>query len=229
MGIVGGLVVAAMIASGGTLALIGTGLAAAGAFSGGLTIGQLITGEDLSGHKLSSEQKAEMGGELVGGVAGGALGGGAGAKIFRGPAAVPVDAPPVDDSIVVPEGAPAQKIPPSTSRVPLPNPGESDMDFGTRAHQELPRIIGETNPGADGQYNVAPGRTGPDLQNPTGMNATYAEMKSLWGRQAPMIRQNWNWGFDPQTARYFFYDRNTGMVWEGIIQTEKFPSGRFRP
>jgi len=103
------------------------------------------------------------------------------------------------------------------------------MPYGTRVHQELPRIVGETNPGATGQYNVAPGLTGPDLANPAGMNATFGEMKSLWGRQAPMISQARNWGFDAQTGRYFFYDRNTGLVFEGIIQTEKFSSGSFRP
>jgi len=35
-------------------------------------------------------------------------------------------------------------------------------------------------------------------------------------------------GFDASEGRYFFYDRETGRVFEGIIQTEKFPSGRFR-
>jgi RHS repeat-associated protein len=114
------------------------------------------------------------------------------------------------------------------STVPLPNPGESARAYGTRVHQEFPRLLRETNPGAGGEFNVAPGLTGPDLANPTGMNATFAEMKSLWGRQSPMVSQARNWGFDAQTGRYFFYDRNTGLVFEGIIQTEKFPSGTFR-
>jgi hypothetical protein len=102
------------------------------------------------------------------------------------------------------------------------------MAYGSRVHQELPRIIGETNPGAGGTFNVAPGRTGADLANPTGVNATFGEMKSLWGRQNSMLSQAQNWGLDPQTGRYFFYDRNTGLVFEGIIQTEKLPSGAFR-
>ena len=101
--------------------------------------------------------------------------------------------------------------------------------MGLGLHQQLPRIVRETNPGAGGQYNVAPGLTGPDLANPTGMNATFAEMKSLWGKQSPMVTQARNWGFDAQTGRYFFYDRKTGLVFEGIIQTEKFASGAFRP
>ena len=29
-------------------------------------------------------------------------------------------------------------------------------------------------------------------------------------------------------GRYYFYDRDTGRVFEGIIQTEKYPSGKFR-
>jgi len=123
----------------------------------------------------------------------------------------------------------APKVALSHSKVPLPNPGENDMAFGTRAHQELPRIIGETNAGTRGLFNVAPGLTGPDLANPTGMNATFAEMKSLWGSQSPMVSQARKWGFNAQTGRYFFYDRNTGIVFEGIIKTEQYPSGRFRP
>jgi RHS repeat-associated protein len=134
----------------------------------------------------------------------------------------------VADSVVVHGSGTAPKVAPNQSTVPLPNPGETPMGYGTRVHQDLPSIVGQTNPGAGGQFNVAPGRTGPDLENPTGMNATFGEMKSLWGRQAPMLRQASRWGFDAQTGRYFFYDRETGIVFEGIIQTEKFPSGAFR-
>jgi hypothetical protein len=137
-------------------------------------------------------------------------------------------APAVENESVIIEGSGASKEATNKSTVPLPNPNESDMKYGTRVHQELPRVVGETNSGAGGKYNVAPGLTGEDLQNPTAMNATFGEMKSLWGKQAPMIRQAKNWGFDAQTGRYFFYDRTTGWVFEGIIQTEKFPSGRFR-
>jgi len=136
---------------------------------------------------------------------------------------------PTSETIVIEGSGSAPRVAPSQSTVPLPNPGESTMAYGSRVHQELPRIVSETNPGAGGRFNVAPGLKGPDLANPTGMNAAFAEMKSLWGRQGPMVSQARNWGFDAQTGRYFFYDRNTGLVFEGIIQTEKFPSGAFRP
>lgn len=140
--------------------------------------------------------------------------------------------PPLQTAIAPAQGAPltspARAIP-TRPTVPLPNVGESDMAYGTRVHQEFPRIVQETNPGAGGEYNVAPGLTGEDLAHPTGMNANYAEMKSLWGKQSDMLRQARKWGYDAQSGRYFFYDRNTGQVYEGIIQTEKFPSGRFRP
>lgn len=131
-------------------------------------------------------------------------------------------------SLVLEGSGTVSRVPPNQSSVPRPNPGESYMNYGTRVHQEFPRIVRETNPGASGQFNVAPGRTGPDLANPTGMNATFAEMKSLWTRQSEILRQARRWGLDPQTGRFFLYDRNTGIVFEGIIQTEKFPSGRFR-
>jgi hypothetical protein len=131
-------------------------------------------------------------------------------------------------STSIEEGAGAPRVAPNQSQVPLPNPGETDMAYGSRVHQEFPRIMRETNPGVGGRYNVQPGLTGPDLEDPTRMNANYAEMKSLWGRQRDMLQQARNWGYDAQSARYFFYDRNTGRVFEGIIQTDKFPSGRFR-
>ncbi len=183
---------------------------------------------------------------LQGAVEGAALTGG---LSFRGPTlnglggGVPEEAPTVsrstmhayspepssNESIVIEGSGNAPKVSPNQSTVPLPNPGESPLAYGARVHQELPRISNETNPGAGGTFNVAPGLTGPDQANPTGMNANYGEMKSMWGRQSPMIRQAGNWGFDAQSGRYFFYDRSTGIVFEGIIQTEKFPSGRFRP
>jgi hypothetical protein len=134
-----------------------------------------------------------------------------------------------NESIVIDEGASSSRVSSNQSQVGLPNAGESAMNYGTRVHQDLPRIVGETNPGAAGTYNVRPGLTGPDLANPTGMNANYAEMKSLWDQQSRIVSQARAWGFDAQSGRYFFYDRNTGTVFEGIIQTEKFPSGRFRP
>jgi len=118
---------------------------------------------------------------------------------------------------------------PSRPRVPTPRAGETDMSYGTRVHQYLPRIVQKYNPGVTGTYNVRIGLTGPDLENPVGLNAVFGEMKSLWGRQSEMLRQARRWGYDPQTGRYWLYDRNTGNVYEGIFQTEKFRSGRFRP
>jgi hypothetical protein len=121
--------------------------------------------------------------------------------------------------------------PPPSPRptVPLPHAGERGLDYGTRVHLEYPRIIRETNPGATGEFNVLPGQTGPDLANPVGMNATYGELKSLWDRQTRILQQARNWGLDPSTARYHFYDRHTGLVFEGVIQTDKLPSGAFIP
>lgn len=136
---------------------------------------------------------------------------------------------PASETIVIEGSGSAPKVAPNRSTVPLPKPGESYMGTGMRVHQEFPRIVSETNPAAGGKFNVAPGLKGPDLANPTGMNATFAEMKSLWGQQGPMVSQARRWGFDSQTGRYFFYDRETGQVFEGIIQTEKFASGKFRP
>ena len=118
---------------------------------------------------------------------------------------------------------------PPRPTVDLPHVGERPLDHGTRVHQELPRIARETNPGVSGEFNVAPGLTGPDLANPVRLNATFGEMKSLWDRQSRILRQARRWGYEPETGRIWFYDRNTGLVFEGIIQTDKFPSGRFRP
>jgi len=139
-------------------------------------------------------------------------------------------APPPVDEVVIEGSRRPSNVSSGRSTVALPNAGERATDFGGRSHQDFPRIVGETNPGAGGTYNVAPGLKGPDLANPTGMNAAFAEMKSIWGRQSPMLSQARKWGFDAQVGRYFFYDRKTGLVFEGIIQTDKFgSSGRFRP
>ena len=132
------------------------------------------------------------------------------------------------ESVTISEGASAPRVAANRSQVSLPNPGETPMQYGTRVHQDFPRIVNETNPSATGTYNVRPGLTGPDLQNPSGMNANFAEMKSIWDKQSRIVMQAKDWGFDPQTGRYFFYDRETGRVFEGTIQTEKFPSGKFR-
>jgi RHS repeat-associated protein len=135
---------------------------------------------------------------------------------------------PPPDTLDVAPGAPKPYEAPSTFQVDPIAPGESRLDYGSRAHQELARGISETNPDAQGRFNTAPGLRGPDFDPGSGFNAQYGEMKSIQGRQSPMLRQGRNWGFDPQNGRYYFYDAETGTVFEGIIQTEKFPSGRFR-
>jgi RHS repeat-associated protein len=196
---------------------------AGAAWEVGVSGGQAITGESSGlhisnissvlvddhwdvGRSLSTRERLLEGGTFVVGAA--LLGFGASSsRVTSG-----------SESIVIEGSSTVKSVPPGQSTVPLPYPGESSMAYGTRVHQELPRIVGETNPGSAGQFNVAPGLTGPDLANPTGMNAAFAEMKSLWGRQSPMLRQARNWGFEPQTGRYFFYDRRTGIVFEGIIK-----------
>lgn len=150
------------------------------------------------------------------------------------------DPAPVQPSVVIEGPGTAPEAPPRAKPVTPIGPGQSEMDHGTQAHQEFPRVHGEAEPNATGQFNTAPGQTGPDFEpNATSPgNYRYAEMKSLWGRQAPMCSQARRWGaadraaggpgFDAQQGRYFFYDRFTGAVFEGIIQTEKFASGKFR-
>jgi RHS repeat-associated protein len=132
------------------------------------------------------------------------------------------------ESIEIAQGAPKPYEAPNTFQIEPQQPGQTDMAYGTQAHQELPRGVSETNPSAQGRFNVAPGLTGEDFVPSSGYNATYGEMKAITGRQSPMIKQGRNWGFEPQTGRYYFYDRESGIAIEGIIQTEKFPSGRFR-
>jgi hypothetical protein len=132
------------------------------------------------------------------------------------------------EGIEIPPGASKPYEAPSTFDIDPISPGESKLNYGTAAHQELPQGMSETNPGAQGTFNVAPGLTGPDFVPQSGYNANFGEMKPITGDQGAMLRQARNWGFDPQTGRYYFYDRDLGKVFEGIIQTEKFPSGKFR-
>jgi RHS repeat-associated protein len=137
----------------------------------------------------------------------------------------------VDDAarpFEVPPGSPKPYEAPRTFRVDPIRPGESELAYGQRVHQELPRGIAEIHPQAQGRFNVAPGLTGEDFAPSSGFNATFGEMKPITGRQAPMLRQAKRWGFDPQTGHFYFYDRELGIVFQGRIQTEKFPSGRFR-
>jgi hypothetical protein len=202
---------------------IAVGLVLFGALSTGVGVGELITGEDLSGHQID---RASFAGHLAGGLVGAAAGGGL-VQGAMSPVDVPVG-PPDFDSVTIPEGRPAPASGTGQSTIAPRAPGERSLDFGTRTHQELPRIVTETNPQATGQFNVAPGQTGPDFVPNNGLNANYGEMKSLWDSQSRILSQARRWGFDPQTGRYWLYDEHTNTVFEGIFQTEKFPSGRFR-
>ena len=76
IGVVGGLAVGALIASGGTAApAIGYALAAYGTYEAGKSTYEIASGtEAYSGRALSSEERFEKGGELVGGLVGGGLG-----------------------------------------------------------------------------------------------------------------------------------------------------------
>jgi hypothetical protein len=224
-----GIVVGAL-AAGAVFLLpeIAIGLAVFGALSIGVGIGELITGEDLSGNQID---RANFAGHLVGGAAGAAVGGGLVEGVLPTSPSAPVEIPPKvpePESVTIPEGASAPKEAPGRSTVPPRNPGERSLDYGTRVHQELPRIMRETNPKATGQFRVAPGLTGPDFVPNGDLNANFGEMKSMWDSQSRILGQARRWGFEPQTGRYFFYDEYTNTVIEGIFQTEKFPSGRFR-
>jgi hypothetical protein len=117
-----------MIASGGTLALVGAGLAVGGAFMGGVTLGTIITGETITGKKLTDDQRAEMGGELLGGV----IGGGAAGKAFAEPAAP--DTEIVNDIIGKPRVDSALKNDvPKPTELPLKNYGRPAVrEFGPK-------------------------------------------------------------------------------------------------
>lgn len=178
---------------------------------------------------VESHDDPDAGPAIVGGVM--SLGGSSllpGSKTGgeTGPNRVPAST--ARETIEVPAGAPKPYEAPNVSKIDPIRPGESTLSYGTRAHQELPRIMSETNPSAQGRFNVAPGLTGEDMVPSSGLNANFAEMKSIRERQDRILRQAEKWGHDPQTGRFFFYDADTGLVFEGIIQTEKFPSGRFR-
>ena len=125
-GLVAGLVVGAMIASGGTLALVGGAIAVGGAGMGGLTLGEIITGEDLSGRKLTSGDRAEMGGELLGGVIGGGLGGRAAGSI-AGPRTGTVEVPGSTGPEPIEPVMPPRALPPGEPvRIPTPRgPGQT--------------------------------------------------------------------------------------------------------
>ncbi len=126
-------------------------------------------------------------------------------------------------TFVIREGASQSYVSPGTFRVEPIGPAENFMNYGTRVHQELPRGIAEIHPNAAGEFNVAPGRTGVDFNPSTGYNAMFGEMKSIRGNQGTMLRQARNWQAkgivaDAEKGIYYFYDRDTGMVFEGIIK-----------
>ena len=131
LGIAAGLVIGAMIASGGTLAIIGGALAVGGAFLGGVTLGQVITGETITGKKLTDEQRAEMGGELLGGTLGGALGGGISSRAVP-EGAVPSETPITNDIIGKPRvGSALKNDVPKPTELPVDNYGRPSVrEFG---------------------------------------------------------------------------------------------------
>jgi len=107
--------------------------------------------------------------------------------------------------------------------VPLQGPGESYMEYGNRLHYEnLPTWYRLIYPNAQAEF-AARGQRGPDIPI-TGINAQYGELKSLWTKQSVILKQaTEKWGLDPQSGRYFFYDRKTGFLFEGIFKTEWSP------
>lgn len=134
----------------------------------------------------------------------------------------PPPPPPPVETILVPEGAPKPFEAPNTFRVDPIRPGEWKIPYGTRVHQELQRGVEETNPGAQGQYNTRPGLTGPDYMPSSNYNADFGEMKPITGKQGPMLRQAERWEenglvVNAKTGRYYFYDRDLGVVFEGVF------------
>ena len=83
------MVVTALVASGGTLALVGAGvLIGAGAASTGVATYEAASGKEaFTGRELTDEEHCETVGSLVGGLAGAAAGGEIGGAIFDKPVA----------------------------------------------------------------------------------------------------------------------------------------------
>jgi RHS repeat-associated protein len=123
VGVVAGVAIGALIASGGTLApAIGYAAIAVGTVMTVETTREVITGKDLSGNKLTDEQRADMAGQVVGGFAGGFTGGRLGVRLGGRIAAARAPAAPE----VAPEAAPSQ-----------PQAGLTDL-AGRRAAENLP-------------------------------------------------------------------------------------------
>jgi hypothetical protein len=106
-------------------------------------------------------------------------------------------------------------------------PGETPVTAGQRIHQELPQVVeGQYGKNA-GTFRIKPGQTGHDWSPPPEVNARFGEMKPITSGTSGITRQAGNWGYPAEgtnptgpsiaTGRYFFYDRATGAVWEGII------------
>ncbi len=79
--IIGGLVVGAMIASGGTLAIVGAAIAVAGSGAAGFELGQLATNTDaFTGRTMSEDEWSDRSGALAGQLTGGLIGGARGMR-----------------------------------------------------------------------------------------------------------------------------------------------------
>ncbi len=129
-------------------------------------------------------------------------------------------------SPMIPMTNPVKKEPESViGHVRPMKKGEAHIPYGQYAHEEMPRVVKGAYPKAKGTFNTPKGITGPDLPNPEGINAEFLEMKSIRDKVGKIFDQAYNWsvkyGFDPQSGRYIFYDPDTGLMFEGIIQWEK--------
>jgi RHS repeat-associated protein len=112
-GLVFGFAFGALIATGGTAALL---FGAIGVGMMGVQAGEIIVGKDLSGNPLSDAQRVEMAGELVGGAITGGLGAKAG-KAFKG-----LGARNLSTGGIPPSGGGGGAPPPPSAEAPTPSP-----------------------------------------------------------------------------------------------------------
>jgi RHS repeat-associated protein len=97
VGVVAGVAIGALIASGGTLApAIGYAAIAVGTVMTAETAREVVTGRDLSGNKLSEEQRSDMAGQLVGGALTAGVGGRVGVRLGGRIAAARAPSVPVE-------------------------------------------------------------------------------------------------------------------------------------
>jgi RHS repeat-associated protein len=184
VGLVAGLFIGAMIATGGLIGIAGAVLATGGAFAGGLTLGQLITGEDLSGHKLSTNQKAEMAGDLVGGLVGGAVGGAVGEGIGARIGSTDVDVSSLRYSQRTAGGKGGAKA--EALRSSMLKRGYSGRPIDVVETPDGPMTIDNTRPTVAGQMGMdtIPGRVHPpDELLPPSMWGRFGNAKT-WGEAA---------------------------------------------